>query len=248
MGSHGGSGMGGERGGWRREVPRGVLGLGVLVLIGVSAFGAAPRPGDPRRGAEAFGQCAACHSVEPGQHLTGPSLARVWGRRAGTVEGFGRYSEALRRAGLVWSPETLDRWLEDPVALVPGTTMTIPGVKDPRERADLLAYLQAVSEGRAPRPPAGGMMAAGPRMKLRELDKAYRVRAIRYCGDAYHVTTEAGDTFPIWEFNLRIKTDSGPDGPARGHPVLIRAGMMGDRAFLVFAAPEEISAAIERKC
>ncbi|MBI3456641.1 MAG: c-type cytochrome [Candidatus Rokubacteria bacterium] len=209
---------------------------------------AAPRAGDPHRGAEAFRQCAACHAVEPGQHLTGPSLARIWGRKLGTVEGFARYSDALRKTDLVWTAETLDRWLEDPGALVPGNTMTFPGVKDAQQRADLLAYLQAVSEGHAPGPPGRGMMAAGPRMKLKELGREYRVRAIRYCGDAYHVTTEAGDTLPIWEFNLRVKTDSSADGPTKGHPVLIRAGMMGDRAFLVFAAPEEISAAIQRKC
>lgn len=209
---------------------------------------AAPPAGDPRRGAQAFQQCAACHALEPGQHLTGPSLARIWGRKAGTVEGFGRYSDALRKADVVWTAETLGRWLEDPSALIPGNTMTFPGVKDAQQRADLLAYLQAVSEGRAPSPPGGGMMAAGPRTKLKELGKEHRVRGIRYCGDAYHVTTQAGDTFPIWEFNLRFKTDSSAEGPAKGKPVLLRAGMMGDRAFVVFAGPEEISAAIERKC
>jgi hypothetical protein len=56
--------------------------------------------------------------VESGVHLTGPSLARVWGRRAGTVEGFTRYSEPLKRATVVWDAATLDRWLEDPQAVV----------------------------------------------------------------------------------------------------------------------------------
>lgn len=230
---------------WLGPVPA-ALGLALLVFGTLAGGGPTPPPppGDARRGAEAFRACAACHSVEPGVHLTGPSLARIWGRPAGTVEGFGRYSEALRRSGVVWTAATLDRWLEDPAALVPGNTMIFPGVKDPRERADLVAYLQALGEGRAPAPG----MAARPRMKLAALGREYRVRAIRYCGDAYRVTTEAGDTFTIWEFNLRFKTDSSPDGPARGQPVLLRAGMMGDRAFLVFAAPEEISAAVRRQC
>ncbi len=57
-----------------------------------------------------FGQCAACHSVEPGVHLTGPSLAAIWGRRAGTVGGFGRYSSALKHAGITWDAPTLDGW------------------------------------------------------------------------------------------------------------------------------------------
>src|SRR5947207_5662898 len=69
-----------------------------------------PGGGDPARGAALFGQCAACHSVEPGVHLTGPSLAAIWGRRAGTVGGFGRYSSALKHAGITWDAPTLDGW------------------------------------------------------------------------------------------------------------------------------------------
>jgi cytochrome c len=53
---------------------------------------------------------------------------------------------------------------------------------------------------------------------------------------------------PFWEFNLRFKTDSSDKGPEPGHPVLIPASMMGDRAFVIFAAPEEISGFIESKC
>src|SRR5207249_1624936 len=79
------------------------------------------------RGAAVFGQCAACHSIEPGVHLTGPSLARVWGRRAGTVEGFSRYSEPFMRATVVWDATTLDRWVEDPQAVVPQDLMPFPG-------------------------------------------------------------------------------------------------------------------------
>jgi len=164
------------------------------------------------------------------------------------VEGFTRYSEVLKKAGIVWNETTLDRWLKDPEAFIPKNAMTFPGVKDERERADLIAYLKAVSEGRAPRAPGGGMMAARPRIDSKELGREKQVQAIRYCGDAYYVTTEAGETFPIWEFNLRFKTDSSQQGPRQGKPVLIPAGMMGDRAFIVFSGPEEISAMIERKC
>ena len=106
--------------------------------------------GDPQRGAAAFQQCAACHSVEPGRHLTGPSLSHVWGSKAGAAEGFRRYSEALLRSGIVWNPQSLDRWLAKPEALVPGTSMAFPGVRDARMREDIIAYLQAVSEGKAP--------------------------------------------------------------------------------------------------
>src|SRR5438128_10389847 len=96
----------------------------------VSPGAGQPLEGNPARGAAVFGQCVACHSVEAGVHLTGPSLVRVWGRRAGTVEGFTRYSEPLKRATAVWDAATLDRWLEDPQAVVPGNVMTFAGLKD----------------------------------------------------------------------------------------------------------------------
>ena len=74
------------------------------------------------------------------------------------------------------------------------------------------------------------------------------MKAIRHCGDGYHVTTEDGQIVPFWEFNLRFKTDSSRLGPSKGRPVLLPAGMQGDRASIVFASPEEISRTIEAKC
>ena len=92
------------------------------------------------------------------------------------------------------------------------------------------------------------MMAGPARPDLKTLGPERRVKAIRHCGDGYHVTTEDGKTVPFWEFNLRFKTDSSDKGPHHGQPVLLPASMMGDRAFVIFAAPEEISASIEAKC
>ena len=65
--------------------------------------------GDSARGATVFQACAACHSATPGEHLTGPSLAKIWQRKAGTVEGFHRYSIAMKHANMVWTEVTLDR-------------------------------------------------------------------------------------------------------------------------------------------
>jgi cytochrome c len=236
------------------------LTLGGLVL-GASAAPAGPAPaGDAARGAAVFGQCAACHAVEPGRHLTGPSLAGVWGRKAGTTEGFTRYSDALKQSGLVWDDKTLDAWLRDPQRIVPGTSMTFPGLPNARQRADVIAYLKAAHEGeRAQAASRGGgmrgggmmgrgMMGAGERPNLKAAGPERQVTAIRYCGDGYRVTTAAGQTQVFWEMNLRFKTDSSPDGPPKGKPVLLPAGMMGDRASVVFAAPEEISHAIKREC
>jgi cytochrome c len=207
-----------------------------------------PGAGDPARGAALFQQCAACHSVEPGVHLTGPSLAAVWNRRAGSVPGFVRYTDALKRAGISWDAPTLDRWLARPQAVVPDTTMTFPGIENPRQRADMVAYLKALAEGKAPPAPGGGMMAMGPRADLKKVGKERRVTAIRHCGDAYHVTTESGRTVPYWEFNLRFKTDSSPNGPERGKPVLAPQGMQGDRAQLVFSSLDDLKRFLVERC
>jgi cytochrome c len=225
-------------------------GLLVLVALGVLMSDAAAQSaaGSAARGAAAFGQCSACHSVAPGVQLTGPSLAHIWGRRAGTVDGFTRYSEPLRRATIVWDESSLERWLADPQALVPANLMTFPGVKDAQQRADLVAYLKAVAAGQAPPPTGGGMMAGPARPDLKALGSERRVKAIRHCGDGYHVTTEDGRTVPFWEFNLRFKTDSSRLGPPPGKPALVSAGMQGDRASVIFSSPAEISRFIEQRC
>ena len=205
-------------------------------------------PGDATRGAELFQPCAACHSVEPGVHLTGPSLAAIWNRRAGTVPGFARYTDALKHAGLTWDAETLDKWLARPQVLVRDTTMTFPGIENARQRADVIAYLKAVADGKAPPTPGGGMMAMGARRDLKQVGKERRVTAIRHCGDAYHVTTEVGHTVPYWEFNLRFKTDSSPQGPERGKPVIAPQGMQGDPAQVVFSTLDDLKRFLVERC
>jgi cytochrome c len=231
------------------------LTLGGL-LLGAPAAPAGPAPtGEPGRGAAMFQQCAACHAVARGRHLTGPSLAGVVGRKAGSAEGFTRYSDALKQSGLVWDDETLDAWLENPQQVAPGTSMTFPGLPNARHRADVIAYLKAPHEGEhAQAAPRGGgmmgrgMMGGGERPDLKAVGKDRQVTAIRYCGDGYRVTTAGGETHIFWEMNLRFKTDSSPDGPPKGKPVLLPAGMMGDRASIIFAAPEEVSSTIQRGC
>ena len=205
--------------------------------------------GDPDNGANVFRQCMACHSAAPGEHLTGPSLAHVWKRKAGTAAGFDRYSDALKRSSIVWDESTLDRWLADPEAFVHGTSMTFPGVKDERARHDVIAYLRALSEGKAQASSqAGGMMGGGRKPDLKRAPPGGQVRAITHCGDAYTVETADGNRNKVWEFNLRFKTDSSKLGPLPGKPVVLGAGMQGDRASVIFAAPSEISSFIQQKC
>jgi len=74
------------------------------------------------------------------------------------------------------------------------------------------------------------------------------VRSITYCGDTYTVATADGATHEIWDFNLRFKTDASARGPEPGKPVLLGAGMRGDRAFVVFTSPAEISGFIRQSC
>jgi cytochrome c len=92
-------------------------------------------------------------------------------------------------------------------------------------------------------------MTGGPRVpNLKALDPEDRVQTISYCKETYTITTADGQTRKFWERNLRLKTDSSGDGPQKDAPALIRAGMMGDRADLIFADPTEISARIAKKC
>ena len=155
--------------------------------------------------------------------------------------GLGQGTQEPLKPVVVWDAATLDRWLQDPQAVVPGSLMAFPGVKDERQRADLVAYLKAVDAGEAPpAPPGGRMMAGSARPDLKALGPKRRVKAIHHCGDGYHVTTEDGKTVPFWEFNLRFKTDSSHLGLPAGKPVLLPAGMQGDRASIVFSSPAEI--------
>lgn len=233
----------------------------VILLVLGSAFGilsvgadSALAAGDVRAGAQGFRACAACHTLESGRHLTGPSLAHLWGRKAGAIESFSRYSPALKSADIVWNDETLDAWLADPKAFVPGNFMTFPGLEDVKARADLIAFLKAAggdgSTGQAAHGDMmGGAMKRGPQLQnLKALEPPQQVTAIRYCRDTYRVTTAAGDLPPYWERNLRFKTDSSETGPARGRPAIMPAGMMGDRASVIFADPAEIGEFIEKKC
>jgi len=94
--------------------------------------------GDPHAGEAVYARCQACHSLA--YNRTGPMHCGLLGRRAGSVPGF-TYSGAMKRSQTVWSKKTLDRFLTNPMKVVPGTTMGYAGVKNKKERTDLIAYL-----------------------------------------------------------------------------------------------------------
>ncbi len=211
--------------------------------------------GDPERGQRVFQTCAACHSLEPDRNMTGPSLAGIWDRQAGGLASFKRYSPALKSSGVVWNENSLNEWIKDPQHFIPGNTMTFPGIKEPRQRADLLAFLKdtgaQIRLGQSQRDRMGGMAGTtgGSQFpKLGKLDPEERVKAIRHCDDTYKVTTADGKTRDFWERNLRFKTDSSEEGPRKNEPAIVGAGMAGDRASVIFATPSEISAMIVQGC
>lgn len=221
----------------------------IAIAFVAAAVGPASAAGDPVRGAKVFGACAACHSLETGQHMTGPSVAGIWNRKAGSLESFPRFSEALKRSGVAWNEQTLDAWLTNPAVFIPGNQMTFQGLPDARLRSDLIAFLKAASEGKAPKVASGGGMMSSPQLSdLKNLSAEAQVAAIRHCGDSYFVTTAAGDKIAFWDRNLRFTTDSSKRGPAPSRPVIIPSGMMGDRAMMVFSNPGEISGFIRNDC
>ena len=114
--------------------------LAALAVLACTAT--AQAEDDPAQGQRLFeSRCIACHSID--SHRVGPALGGVFGRRAGTAPGYD-YSTAVQGAGLVWTAERLERWLADPEALIPGQRMGY-SVSDPRDRADLIAYLRATT-------------------------------------------------------------------------------------------------------
>ncbi|MEQ9361129.1 MAG: c-type cytochrome [Rhodospirillales bacterium] len=114
----------------------------VVVTGGVRADDAADR------GRAVYDRCLACHAVA--HDRVGPRHCGIKGRRAGGLPGF-EYSDAMRAAGFTWNRRTLDRFLADPLEVVPGTTMTYDGIKDGQERRDLVAYLLSLPPCGEPR-------------------------------------------------------------------------------------------------
>ena len=116
------------------------LAIAFALALGLAPLPAAAQDGDAANGARVFRQCAACHSLDEGRRMVGPSLYGLWGRVSGTAEGF-RYSGSMVDAAITWTPETLDTYIENPRGSVPGTSMAFAGIRDAQQRADLIAYL-----------------------------------------------------------------------------------------------------------
>ena len=97
--------------------------------------------GDAAKGEKLFAQCKACHVAEAGKNRVGPSLWAGAGRTAGSIAGF-NYSKANKESGVTWSEDVLFTYLEAPAKFMPGTRMAFGGLKNPQDRADVIAYLK----------------------------------------------------------------------------------------------------------
>ena len=116
---------------------------------GASPAAAPTGAGDAAAGRLVFRKCQACHSMEPGKVMLGPSLAGILGRKAGSEAGYS-YSPAMKQANIVWDEKTLDAYLTDPQKVVPGNKMPFPGLKTDTDRADVIAFFTASATGGQP--------------------------------------------------------------------------------------------------
>lgn len=108
------------------------------------ALAALPAPyntADLANGESKFALCATCHTLPQGApNMTGPNLHGVFGRKAASVAGFS-YSDPMKASGWTWDAARIDTWITDPKVALPGTKMTFVGLKDPKDRTDVIAYL-----------------------------------------------------------------------------------------------------------
>lgn len=119
----------------------------LTVAFGLSIELVGAQEGNVQEGAEVFKKCRACHDVGPGaKNKVGPLLNGIVGRAAGTIDGYS-YSTANKEAGakgLAWTEDVLFKYLEAPLAFMPGTKMAFAGLKDEQDRKDLIAYLKSL--------------------------------------------------------------------------------------------------------
>lgn len=115
--------------------------LAMALAVGWGAAAAAT--GDVAHGEEVYNRCLACHALKTDR--VGPRHCGLIGRRAASVPGFA-YSQAMKKSKLTWDEKTLDRFLQKPTKVVPGTAMTYDGVPDAKDRGDLIAYLKHAND------------------------------------------------------------------------------------------------------
>jgi len=109
----------------------------ILFVFNNNAFSA-----DAAQGKKLFTKCKACHNVDAPKNKVGPHLVGIVGRKAGTADGYTKYSKAIKDSGIVWDEANLDKWLTNPKGMYPGTKMIYPGLKKAEDRANVIEYLK----------------------------------------------------------------------------------------------------------
>jgi nitrite reductase (NO-forming) len=141
---------------------------------------AASPQGDAVAGRQVFKKCQACHSLDPGKTILGPSLAGIVGRKSGAEPDF-NYSPAMKQAALTWDAATLDGYLMDPQKSVPGNRMPFPGLKTDRDRKDVIAFLAAAN---SPAANTAAQKAAAPSVSTAAAPQAKSGSNAAYLTDA----------------------------------------------------------------
>jgi cytochrome c len=129
----------------RRVVCDWWFGVGGCAMLVATTFTSQVRGADVERGKAVFEQCAACHSLDGAGDYDGPTLKGVIGRKAGSLEDY-RYSAAMKRSDVVWDAATLDQYVADPQAFIPGNRMAFAGINDKTQRDDLIAFLAVATK------------------------------------------------------------------------------------------------------
>ena len=121
--------------------------LGAGLVAGALALGSsvALAQGDAEKGQVVFNKCKACHVVDETKNKVGPYLVGLFGRPAGSVEGF-KYSPAMKDSGITWTEETLAAYLADPRGYIKGNRMAFAGLKSDEDIVDLIAYLKQATD------------------------------------------------------------------------------------------------------
>lgn len=120
---------------------RGLLVLATLMVLTAGTASPVWADGDPKKGKRVYNKCKTCHNLTKATNKIGPNLVGIFGRKAGSVEGF-KYSSAMRDSGIVWDDKAIEAYITNPKKFLPGNKMVFVGLKKPQQRADLIAYMK----------------------------------------------------------------------------------------------------------